>query len=68
MVKKNKNKPEPSPTSSDEELLQHLGFSSFSTTKNKDHSLTSVEYISQVKPKRKFNVGLNRKSTRYKQA
>ena len=67
MVKKKKEIPNDLASSdqSDEEILAVLGFRSFATTKNKDHSCTSVEYTSQLKPKRKFSSVLNRKSVRY---
>ena len=66
MVKKRNQLPELEVLdSSDEEANKFLGFHSFSSSKNKNHSTTTREYISQIKPKRKFTTVLNRKNSRY---
>jgi len=47
--------------SEEEEMQKILGFHSFSSTKNKNHSETSVEYAAEFKQKRKFSVIMNRR-------
>lgn len=49
----------------DEEVLEILGFNSFGSSKNKDHTSTSVEYAMEFKAKRKFSVVLNRRAKNY---
>lgn len=68
MVKQKTQKPSPEPDSEDEEIQKILGFHHFASTKNKNHSSTSVEYASEFKQKRKFSVVMNRRpSTRTNQ-
>ena len=47
--------------SSDEEMKKVIGFTNFSSTKNKNHTPTNIEYVSQTKLTRKYSMFLNKK-------